>query len=84
MAENNGVRLHKQMAVTGSYPSGGGNFGVKQLHEVNSGGAHPDCGREGSTLADSSRGVGPQLGGGSAKMSRQAAPDHGPHHSRRG
>lgn len=79
---NNGVRLHKTMAVTGSYPHGGGNFGVKQLSEVNSGGAHPDCGKEGSMLADSARSARPNLGGGGG-MARQAQPDHGPHHHKR-
>jgi len=80
------VRLHKQMAATGSYPGvgGGGNYGCKSLAEMNGGDrTHPDqsISHNPTPLGDHERSGPPHVSRGGGKMPATAHSDHGPHYS---
>lgn len=84
-----GIRQHKEMAMTGKVSEGGGSFGVAPFSSVN-GGSQKHGGDGGSTmmphgenakmLGDGERGVGKHVARGSGSMPAQRHPDHGPHH----
>lgn len=75
------VRLHKQMAETGSYPGVGKPGKCCSLAEVQGGDRqHPDASKSHITLPDAHRSGPPSIGRGGGKMAATAHSDHGPHH----
>lgn len=77
---NGDVRAHKEMATTGSYPKGGGNFGCDSLASVNGGSAHPDANMSHTPMDDGNRAGPPHIARGGGKLPATAHSDHGPHH----
>ena len=82
-----GIRQHKEMAMTGKVSEGGSSFGVAPFHEVNGGRAtttgdrrhQTEYGEQSRMLGDGERGVGRHVERGKGMMPAQRHPDHGPH-----
>lgn len=84
-----GIRQHKEMAMTGKV-EGGGSFGVEPFSQANGGGPSMKGDRRVSTphgeqsalLSDGERGIGKHVSRGAGSMPAQRHPDHGPHDHR--
>jgi hypothetical protein len=82
MPMDSGIRLHKQMAMTGKYPGEANNFGIMDQRDFR-GMIHPDHDSKATVMKDSDRACGPATKERYERgMPAQADVDHGPHFHR--